>query len=220
MPQSVELRMEGEGEEKRPIVWGYAAKFNTESENLGSERHQFREVIAPGAFDEVLQDDVRALFNHDPSMVLARSKGGNGTLRLSVDEIGLRYEFEAPDTQLGRDLVTSLRRGDVDQSSFGFIVAEDGQTWEERQDGEGPRFLKRTITKVRQLLDVSPVTYPAYPDATVALRSFRKFQDEQRSHEDAPESVDAGGDAPTEDHTIDHWQRKIALLDKTADNHN
>jgi uncharacterized protein len=173
---SVEIRA-ADDTESRPMVRGYAAKFNTESENLGSSDYQFREMILPGAFDDVMNDDVRALFNHESSAILARSKNGEGSLRIGTDETGLWYEFEAPDTQVGRDLVTSLKRGDVDQSSFSFTVSDDGQKWSEQKDGNGPTRIMRTISKVSRLFDVSPVTYPAYPDATVALRSLEQFRD-------------------------------------------
>jgi hypothetical protein len=172
---SVELRAAAETE-KPPIVRGYAAKFDSRSENLGgSSNYQFYEIIKPGAFDGVLSDDVRALLNHESSAILARSKNGEGSLKIGTDEVGLWYEFEAPDTQIGRDLVTSLRRGDIDQSSFSFTVEKDGEAWESRQEKDGPVIHTRTISKVARLYDVSPVTYPAYPDATVALRSLQEF---------------------------------------------
>ena len=199
----VEIRAEGE---KSPKVFGYAAKFATRSENLGGKDWQFYEIIEPGAFDEVLGDDVRALFNHESSAILARSKGGSGTLKLGVDAIGLWYEFEAPDTQVGRDLVTSIQRGDVDQSSFSFTVSKDGQEWEEKQEGDGPVIYTRTIKKVSRLYDVSPVTYPAYPDATVALRGLEQFQQQ------APEVPEV----PAENHSLSHWQRRMGFIDKTA----
>jgi hypothetical protein len=216
LAQSVEIRMDGEAEESKPKVRGYAAKFNVESENLGSEDFQFIETIAPGAFDDVLKDDVRALFNHDPSAVLARSKNGEGTLTLGVDETGLWYEFEAPDTQAGRDLVTSIERGDVDQSSFSFIVGEKGQKWEETKDGEGPTITRRMITKIKRLLDVSPVTYPAYPDATVALRSFQQYQQENRPDEDPT----AGDDQPQEQLATEAWAAFDGLTTPHTQNQN
>jgi len=203
---SVELRQAQNEDEKGSRVFGYAAKYNLESENLGNDEYQFREIIMPGAFDDVLNDDVRALVNHDSSLILARSKNGEGSLKIGTDDIGLWYEFEAPDTQVGRDLVTSIKRGDIDQSSFSFKIDKDGQTWEEKQDGDGPTILKRTITKVSRLFDVSPVTYPAYPDATVALRSLEEFQAEQEKPE------------PIEDNSLSHWQRRMGLIDKPASN--
>lgn len=174
LPGRIELRAAAEGEEPKK-VFGYAAVFNSRSENLGSASSQFFETIEPGAFDDVLKDDVRALFNHDPNAILARSKNGEGSLSLGIDDVGLWYEFEAPDTQHGRDLITSLKRKDVDQSSFSFTVSKEGQEWEESNDGEVTAYT-RTIKKVSRLYDVSPVTYPAYPDATVALRSLADFQ--------------------------------------------
>ena len=200
----VELRAASENE--KPKVRGYAAVYNRESENLGSENYQFREIIEPGAFDDVLKDDVRALLNHDPNFILARSKNGEGTLTIGTDDTGLYYEFDAPDTQAGRDLTESLKRGDIDQSSFSFTVSKEGQTWEERQEGDGPTFIRRTITKVSRLFDVSPVTYPAYPDATVALRSLQEFRKQEPEQKPEPEA----------NNSLSHWQRRMGLNDKTA----
>lgn len=199
---SVEFR-DAQSETETPKVFGYAAKFNTRSQNLGSADYQFYEVLEAGAFDGVLKDDVRALFNHDSSAILARSKNGAGSLEIGVDAIGLWYRFEAPDTQVGRDLVTSLKRGDVDQSSFSFTVDKDGQAWSETKDGDGPTVFVRTISKVSALYDVSPVTYPAYLDATVALRSLEEFRKETP---DVPE--------PIEDHSVSLWERRLALISK------
>lgn len=203
---SVELRATAEKNDEATTVFGYAAKFNARSENLGSESHQFFEILEPGAFDDVLNDDVRALFNHESSAILARSKNGVGSLRIGVDSVGLWYEFEAPDTQVGRDLLTSLRRGDVDQSSFSFTVSRDGQEWTETRDGDGPVIFTRTIKRVSRLYDVSPVTYPAYPDATVALRSLEEFQ---KQAPEAPEPVD-------QTISIRHWQRRADSISKPA----
>jgi len=167
---TLELRA-AEGDKPSRIVRGYAAKFKTKSENLGSRSYEFFETIEPGAFDEVLKNDVRALFNHDANQILARSKGGDGTLKLGVDSTGLWYEFEAPDTRAGNDLLVSLRRGDVDQSSFAFTVAKDGQEWVEARTDEKTT-VTRTIKKVERLFDVSPVTYPAYADTSVNVRAL------------------------------------------------
>lgn len=191
-------RAEGEDDLSKKRVRGYAAVFDQESENLGTDNPQIREVLSPGAFDDVMGDDVRALFNHDPSLILARSKGGSGTLRIGTDKTGLWYEFEAPDTQVGRDLIVSMDRGDVDQSSFGFTVADD--TWEER-NVDGKTLYKRTINKVARLFDVSPVTYPAYPDTSVALRSLEQFQQ--------------AATPPAEELTQELWERRLRILKLT-----
>ncbi len=163
----IEIRKADGGDKPSPITLrGYAAKFDVMSENLGG----FREQIAPGAFADVLKDDVRALFNHDANQVLGRTTAG--TLRIAQDSTGLYYEVDLPDTQAARDLATSIERGDVSQSSFAFRVAPNGDSWDENEDG----VIVRTITKFARLYDVSPVTYPAYPDATIGTRSMEAWK--------------------------------------------
>ena len=163
---NIETRME-DGETMNVV--GHASVYNTMSEDLGG----FREIIAPGAFDDVLENDVRALINHDGNLILARTT--SGTLKLSTDEKGLRYEFDMPETSYGKDLAISMKRGDVTQSSFAFTVEDDN--WETK-DGMDVR----TITKVKRLFDVSPVTYPAYPDAddlVIAQRGLSVHKEKQ-----------------------------------------
>ncbi|MNU94910.1 Caudovirus prohead protease [compost metagenome] len=165
--QPCELRTSSDGEAQRPQIAGYAAVFNTRSALLFGT---FVEEIAPGAFDDVLGDDVRALFNHDPNFVLGRTR--SNTLRLEIDSRGLAYTIDPPDTQTVRDLVlTPLQRGDVTGSSFGFRVAPDGDEW--RREGE---IIVRTIHKLAELRDVSPVTYPAYGDSHAAQRSLDSWK--------------------------------------------
>lgn len=134
----------------------------------------YREEVLPGAFDEVINDDVRALFNHDPNYILARSVNGQGTLQLYIDDAGnLAYRYKTPDRQFAKDLQDAIRSGDVTQSSFAFKIKE--QRWIEI---EGEPEL-RQIVKLERLYDVSPVTYPASPDTTVAKRSFESVRDTQ-----------------------------------------
>jgi uncharacterized protein len=155
---------------KKNIVTGHAAIFGQLSEDLGG----FKEKIKVGAFDGVLKNDVRAFFNHDPNFLLARTT--SGTLKLAVDKVGLSYSFEVPDTTAGRDLVISMERGDITQSSFAFMVEKD--SWSE-QDGQEIR----TIEKVGRLFDVSPVSIPAYPqanDLVVAKRSRLTYKDKTK----------------------------------------
>lgn len=171
----IELREEGK---KRTLV-GYAAVFGKRSQNFGSDQEPFYEIIQRGAFSEALKGDVRALVNHDSNGLLGRTK--NGTLRLSEDETGLRYELDLPDTQLGRDIHESIKRGDMDQSSFGFRVRSTGQKFEVIDEG-GKEVVIRTVTKIDELLDVSPVTYPAYEETRVEARSFEEFK-KQREKE-------------------------------------
>lgn len=124
------------------------------------------ERIAPGAFADVLGngDDVRGLFNHEPDHLLGRLSAG--TLRLVSDDVGLRYEIDLPDTQAGRDVAISIKRGDLTGSSFGFKMAPGGARWD--KDGA---FDVRTLARVGKLYDVGPVTYPAYGATSTALRS-------------------------------------------------
>ena len=110
----------------------------------------------------------RALVDHDPSKILGRVK--SGTLELVEDKRGLRVKINPPDTQVGRDIVESIRRGDVDQMSFAFVTRED--KWE--SDEEGNTILRELLDV--DLFDVSPVTFPAYPDTTVAVRSMGEFK--------------------------------------------
>ncbi len=156
MGGKLEVRQLGEFKQ----ITGYAAVFNSLSEDLGG----FREKINPGAFASAIKkSDTVALFNHDSNIVLGRSSAG--TLRLKEDKSGLHMEIDPPDTQAARDLMVSIQRGDIKQQSFGFVVKND--SWE-TVDGEEIR----TIGEVEELYDVSPVTYPAYPDTSVALRSL------------------------------------------------
>lgn len=160
-----DLRVEQRDGEAARIV-GHAAVFNSLSEDLGG----FREMIAPGAFAEAVgRDDVRALFNHDSNIVLGRTKAG--TLKLSEDERGLLSEIFLPDTTQARDLAVSMKRGDVTQMSFAFSVRKEDQDW--KRNGDGP--WERTIRKVARLYDVSPVTYPAYPQTDAAVRCMNEF---------------------------------------------
>jgi HK97 family phage prohead protease len=148
-------------------VRGYAALYNTRSANFGTTDRPSHEVITRGAFDNVLAGDVVALFNHNSDIVLARSVNGSGTLKLGTDERGLWYEFEAPNTSAGNDLLESIKRGDINSSSFAFRVDEAGQTW--TPEGAGTL---RTIKKVTHLFDVSPVTTPAYAATSVSARAL------------------------------------------------
>lgn len=150
------------------LVTGYAAVFYRDGE-AGSEYRLGTDIverIAPTAFSRALSEkhDARALFNHDPNMLLGRA--GAGTLRLSVDQRGLKYEIDLPDTQAGKDVATSIARRDLAGSSFSFSVkGKEGQRFEKGKEHD-----IRHITDV-DLYDVGPVTYPAYESTTTGLRS-------------------------------------------------
>lgn len=164
---NTEFRIE-KREGKETLVKGHAAVFDTLSENLGG----FREKIRVGAFDNVLTDDVRVLFNHNSDLILARTTAN--TARIGVDSTGLPFDYDSGDHSYSRDLIISMERGDVTQASFGFIVGED--QWDEDDDGR----LVRTIIKIKRLFDVSPVTFPAYPDTDVAKRSMDDWKETQK----------------------------------------
>ena len=150
----VELREEGD----TLTAVGYAATFNRLSQNLGG----WVEQIRSGTFRSTLnQADVRALFNHEPDHLLGRSS--TGTLRMSEDDHGLRYEIDLPNTTLGRDVAELLRRGDISGSSFGFRTISD--EWSATADG----YPLRTLTE-GALRDGGPVTFPAYSSTEASLR--------------------------------------------------
>jgi len=157
----IEVREEGD----KKIITGYAAVFFREGAE-GTEYNLFDdyfERIGRTAFDRALneQHDVRGLFNHNSDMLLGRSK--SSTLRLSIDETGLRYEIDIADTQAGRDVATSISRGDITGSSFAFVPRK--VTWQEDESR-----VIRTIDDL-DLYDVGPVTYPAYEATSAAMRS-------------------------------------------------
>lgn len=161
----ITMQMRASDDNESRQVEGYAALFETDSQLLGG---WFTESIARGAFDGVIeQSDVLCVLNHDARRgVLARCRQGGGSLSLKIDERGLRYSFEAPRTALGDELLESLRRGDITESSFAFWVSEDH--WDERMDGT----YHRTILKFDRLFDVSPVYEPAYKGTEVFSRSL------------------------------------------------
>ena len=152
-----ELRVEGDGN----TFVGYAAVFNSDSEPL-----PFTERIMPGAFGKSLRGrkrDIRAYINHDSNLVLASTR--SGTLRLSEDNVGLRAEFELPDTTYARDLAALMRDGIVDKMSFGFTVPRGGDRWSD--DGR--------VRELREVMlhEVSVVTgFPAYEGTSAAVRSL------------------------------------------------
>lgn len=166
LPSEFATRAAGEG---KFVIEGYAYKFRMLSQDLGG----FREQIVEGAGAEAVEnDDVRALVNHDPNLILGRNVAG--TLRLSEDSTGLAYEIDVDERQsYARDLLVSMERGDVTQSSFAFRVKPDGEQWDFTED-ETPL---RTILRM-SLYDVSPVTYPAYrqSEAKIAARALTVAQ--------------------------------------------
>lgn len=151
-----------------PIIQGYAAIYDAESSELG----YFREVYRAGCFAESLSNDIRALVDHDSARIIART--ANGTLALFDEPVGLRAEIAPSNTQAGRDISESVRRGDVDGMSLGFYVVDD--KWSMK---DGAPF--RELLKV-DLFDVSIVTFPAYESTTAYVRGIESvFEAHERS---------------------------------------
>ncbi len=161
MSKEIRASQEGEEGEARLVISGRAAVYNEPSEGL-----LFEEVFEQRTFSESLKkEDVVALFNHNPDLVLGRKSAG--TLEIEEDEKGLGFRAFPPDTQTGRDLHTLVRRGDIIGASIGFRVPKGGDDWSMANNGTT---LKRTIKKA-ELFDISPATYPAYPQTSVDVRS-------------------------------------------------
>lgn len=168
-----ELRVDdaASDEANEPKIVGYAAVFDQRAELWEG----FFEEFTAGAFaDSIGADDIRALVNHDMSQLLGRNKAG--TLRLAEDEHGLAIEIDPPDTQLGRDTVTLIRRGDLTEMSIGFWSIDEEYR---KEDGNRIRVISRA-----QLFDVSPVTAAAYPTTEVSVRSIeQRCEAWDRAHE-------------------------------------
>lgn len=153
-------------------IKGYSAVFG----DIYEVWEDMRETIAPGAFDGCDMTDVVALFNHDSENLLARVKDGKGTLTLKVDEKGLYFEFDAPNTTIGNDVLENVKLENIRGCSFAFTVREDN--WEEKEDGT----ILRTIVKVKKLYDVGPVVNPAYEATEIEAckRSVDAFKESKK----------------------------------------
>lgn len=197
-------------------IEGYALVFESESDNLG-----FIETISRNAITQELVDkcDVFCRFDHNPDKILARSNKGVGSLKLVVDERGLKYEFDAPNTSLGDEVLEFIRRGDLNKSSFCFSLPddEDAQKWEKR-DGK----IYRTINKIGILWDVSPVWIPAYNDTSCDKRSLeeamKKFEEEERKLKEEQEEKQNNEEEDTDEEN--QQTENDLLLNKDTDENN
>jgi len=198
----VEVRAEGD----QPVITGYAAVFNRRSVMLWD----FQEEILTGAFASTLKrnPDIRALWQHDTAQVLGRTT--NQTLRLWEDETGLGFELRPPATQVGRDAVVLIERGDVNQMSFGFSMAPEGAKWFTDDTG----ILVRQLIEVDNLMEVSPVTFPAYLDTTAYLRSILRNAPDWVQRALLPNGVDHSGtdDSEAARARMDLLLRRLRLL--------
>jgi hypothetical protein len=185
--RSVNVQLRADMVDEKPIIEGVAAVYNQET-TIGG---MFREIIQPGSFASVLASnpDVIAANNHDWVQVLGRTK--NGTLRLSDQPDGLHYVVDInPDDPEAMSLYAKVQRGDIDQSSFAFTVRKD--QWEQPEDKN--ILPLRTIFEYDELIDVSPVTFPAYPQTSAAVRS--KLDEFQASASHDADTADGGSTPP------------------------
>lgn len=202
--QLIEIRAE-QSDDKSLRISGHAAVFNKKSNDLMF----FREIVLPGAFKKTIKDaDVRALWNHDPNFVLGRNKAG--TLRLQEDDIGLKTDIDLPDTQFARDIYTSIKRGDVDQMSFGFRTVTD------RWRIENKEYIRELIEV--ELFDVSPVTFPAYPQTDIAARAELRSYYEQKIKEigqpEAPLPDDFSSRSQARAELLTRWSARLPKPDR------
>lgn len=175
---------------------GHAAVFNTPTD-MG----WFIEEIRPGAFTRAIkEDDVRALFNHNPNYVLGRNKAG--TLKLSEDATGLVNEIDAPDTQYAKDLEILVKRGDVNQESFAFVPLKE--EWDFKSDPA-----KRTILEAK-LYDVSIVTYPAYESTDVSARTL----DDAKKKYEAEKAKAAAGETEIRANELELREKELKILEE------
>jgi HK97 family phage prohead protease len=192
---SVEIRKRENG---GATIRGLAAVVDSLSDNLGG----FREQLSADVFANTDMADVRGLFNHDSNYVLGRTT--SKTVRLKTTKRGLEYEIDLPDTQTIRDLVLApIERGDVNQSSFGFIVGPGNDSWSEDEEGR----LIRTIHRINELFDVSPVTFPAYRDTSVGARSRDAFLEERKAM--AEQAQAEFNERKTRGRLLDTIERKV-----------
>ena len=193
-----ELTIETRASGQTAIV-GYAAVYNRLSLDLGG----FREMILPGAFDKVLsrqrgKQDVIAVFNHDPNILLGRTS--SGTLQLSSDEKGLKYSVTPPAERA--EIISLILRRDVFGSSFAFTVSKDGESF--ASDASGA---VRSIREVSGLYDVGPVVNAAYPASTsgIAMRSYEAWKASQAEAE-----VEAAVKETPAARIVRNWVREAA----------
>lgn len=200
-----ELRADDAAGENPKIV-GEAAVYNIEVDIGG-----YIEVIEPGFFEGVLGEDIRSLWNHNTDYPLGRTT--NDTLRLMDGPKALNVEIEPPATSWGRDALESVRRGDVDGMSFMFTTKKDGDRWE-MENGVTRRTLLRGGCE--KLYEVSPVTFPAYPQTSAAVRA--KIEDLQREHPEDTQAGSAGGEQDTQgQETRRKMARRLELAKRSTD---
>lgn len=163
------LREAVEGESDSRTIVGYAIVFGVESRILRDYWDNYREIIEEGAINEerLKEMDIKMTMYHNREKILARSFKGEGTLKLSVDKVGVKYEFEAPHTVDGDTALELVKRGDLTGSSFMFWTDEaSGVTYEKREDG----MMLRRVKTIGMIYDMTIAADPAYNETTVEAR--------------------------------------------------
>ena len=169
---------------------GLASRTGVEYIMYEDDTEKWVEEIATGAFDDVIGQDIRCLFNHDSNLILGRTQ--SNTARVGVTNEGLGYEWKNDDEiSYAKDLARSIERGDVNQSSFGFFTDYSNNTFLRTKLEDGRMLYKRTINKIDVVYDVSPVTFPASPSTDVGKRNFQEakatfkkhFEDEEQRNQ-------------------------------------
>ena len=173
-----QINYRSEGEKMPEEFGGIAAVVNSTT-----DLRFFEERIEPGAFENVLEDDVRVLFNHDADAILGRTKSNTAKVWVNGDgnlEYSWKPDYENP---LHKQVARSIMRGDITQSSFAFTIED--YSWE-KSDKYGDNST-HVIRKIKELMDVSPVTYPAYQDTISEARSILRTKPD--SYTDYPEAA-------------------------------
>jgi len=213
-PGAVEMRQEAH---EPATITGTAAVIYRKGEagteyNLAAYGLDATERLMPGCFDEALAEaDIYCAINHDPSLVFARKNNTADTLTVWSDADGLHYRAAPVDTTAGRDAIANAKSGNFAGSSFAFSVAKDGETWR-KEDGRQIR----EVTKVERLVDVSPVTSPAYKATTVNARygaELRASHAAWRAEEEAAELKAKAAEVEKENEDRD---RRARLAELTA----
>jgi uncharacterized protein len=174
-------------EENKKYLEGHASVFNQKSKLIFENNRMFNEVISPNAFDNVLKDerlDVPMTYNHNRGQLLGRTK--SNTLQLSKDEKGLKFRVEIPNTATGNEVYELVKRGDLFENSFGFMISKEDQVWSKAEDGTAIR----TINNIQKLVDVAICINGAYSNTDVASRSLEEFENELESAKKAEEELE------------------------------
>lgn len=187
--RSFELRVQNSDSR---LITGKAICFDSMSEDLG-----FREIISKGAITQELIDssDIYFTFNHSMDKVLARWNKGEGSLKIELKDDGVYFSTEAPNTDLGNEVLEYIRRGDANKCSFAFYMSgnDEDETWTKTEDGE----VLRTINHIAGLCDVSVVFNPAYDETTVSARSLEKLNELREKKEDEPKKCESNSEDET-----------------------